>query len=67
MLMQNNSHLSPTPFPIDSLKIDQSFIRPITTEKGTQLIASTIIVMAHALNKTIVAERVETEEHVAFL
>ena len=54
-------------FPIDSLKIDQSFIRDLTTDPDSKAIAATIIAMAHNLNHIVIAEGVETEEQLAFL
>ncbi len=54
-------------FPIDALKIDQSFIRDLTTDPDSKAIAATIIAMAHNLNHTVIAEGVETEEQLAFL
>ena len=54
-------------FPIDALKIDQSFIRDLTTDPDSKAIAATIIAMAHNLNHIVIAEGVETEEQLAFL
>lgn len=54
-------------FPIDALKIDQSFIRDLTTDSDSKAIAATIIAMAHNLNHIVIAEGVETEEQLAFL
>ncbi|WP_134702049.1 EAL domain-containing protein [Ammoniphilus sp. YIM 78166] len=53
--------------PIDRLKIDQSFVRDITTDSNDRDIVATIIAMGHTLKKTIVAEGVETKEQYAFL
>ncbi|MCM3585897.1 EAL domain-containing protein [Mesobacillus maritimus] len=53
-------------FPIDKLKIDQSFIRDICSASDRTLVM-TIIMMAHHLNLKVIAEGVETEEHVRFL
>ena len=54
-------------FPFDKLKIDQAFIRDITTDKTAASLATSIISMAHSLGVTVIAEGVETEEQVKFL
>ena len=54
-------------FPIDILKIDQSFIRDITTDASDKAIVSAIIAMAQQLDIDVLAEGVETVEHQAFL
>lgn len=54
-------------FPIDMLKIDQSFVRDITTDPDDAVIASTIITMAHNLRFKVIAEGVEYQEHLDFL
>ena len=53
--------------PIDSLKIDQSFVHSITTDAADATIVSAMIAMAKGLQKRVVAEGVETEEQVNFL
>jgi len=53
--------------PIDSLKIDQSFVRKITIDTDDATLVSTMIAMAKALKKRVVAEGVETEEQMTFL
>ena len=53
--------------PIDTLKIDQSFVRNIPNDPDDAAIAMLIIGMAHDLGLSVVAEGVETEEQRAFL
>lgn len=52
---------------LDKLKLDQSFIRNITSFPENKEIAATIIKMAHTLDLKVTAEGVETIEHVNFL
>jgi diguanylate cyclase (GGDEF)-like protein/PAS domain S-box-containing protein len=54
-------------FPIDVLKIDQSFIRELTIGSKDASIACAIIEMGHSLNQKIVAEGVENETQLRFL
>jgi diguanylate cyclase (GGDEF)-like protein/PAS domain S-box-containing protein len=54
-------------FPIDALKIDQSFVRQITTSPGETSIVTAIISMGRSLGLLVVAEGVETREERAFL
>ena len=54
-------------FPLDSLKIDRTFIRHITADSGDARIAEAIISLAHSLKLKVVAEGVETEAQLAFL
>jgi diguanylate cyclase (GGDEF)-like protein len=54
-------------FPIDLLKIDGSFIRDVTRNRGDAAITTTIAVMAKSLRLGIVAEGVETREQARFL
>ena len=54
-------------FPIDTIKIDKSFIGEVTTDRGSEVIANTIIAMAHSLELKVIAEGVETEDQLAML
>ncbi len=54
-------------FPIDSLKIDRSFVRDVTSNPDDAAIATAIILMGHSLKLNVVAEGVETESQLAFL
>ena len=54
-------------FPIDRLKIDQSFIRNALNDPDDASIARTIIALGRALNLSVIAEGVETIEHEKFL
>lgn len=54
-------------FPIDRLKIDQSFIRNALNNPDDAAITRTIIALGHSLNLKIIAEGVETKEHEQFL
>jgi len=54
-------------FPIDILKIDQSFIKEINTNADDAAITKAIIAMAHSLDLRVIAEGVETEESREFL
>jgi diguanylate cyclase (GGDEF)-like protein/PAS domain S-box-containing protein len=54
-------------FSIDALKIDQSFVRQITTPPGDTTIVTAVISMARSLKLRVVAEGVETQKELAFL
>jgi diguanylate cyclase (GGDEF)-like protein/PAS domain S-box-containing protein len=54
-------------FPVDALKIDQSFIRQITVSPDDAAIVTAIISLGQSLNLRVIAEGVETREELAFL
>lgn len=54
-------------FPIDRLKIDQSFIRNALNNNDDAAIARTIVALGHSLNLKVIAEGVETKDHESFL
>ncbi len=54
-------------FPVDRLKIDQSFVRDLGTNADDVAIAQAIITLGHTLNLHVIAEGVETPEQLAFL
>ncbi|TAN50096.1 MAG: EAL domain-containing protein [Rhodospirillales bacterium] len=54
-------------FPLDTIKIDRSFIKDMTAESDDAEIVRTIITMGHSLRRRIVAEGVETTEQLAVL
>ncbi len=53
--------------PIHAVKIDRSFLEEVPVNPASATLAETIITMAHALGKQVVAEGVETEEQMQFL
>jgi EAL domain-containing protein (putative c-di-GMP-specific phosphodiesterase class I) len=54
-------------FPIDALKMDQSFLREISGDADDSPIITAVIAMARSLKHRVIAEGVETEKQVAFL
>jgi len=54
-------------FPIDSLKVDQSFVHEISSKSEDSVIVSAVISMGNSLNKRVIAEGVETREQLDFL
>lgn len=53
--------------PFDVLKIDKSFIRQVMEDEFHSSMVFSIITLAHILGKRVVAEGIETEEHLKFL
>lgn len=54
-------------FPINTLKVDQSFVRDIAVDSGTAAITKSIIILGHAMNMQVIAEGVETEDQCKLL
>ena len=48
-------------YPFSKLKIDRSFIEPISSDDGTASIVRAIVSLGHSLNMTVIAEGIETE------
>jgi EAL domain-containing protein (putative c-di-GMP-specific phosphodiesterase class I) len=56
-----------TRLPVQTLKIDRSFVTAMLDDPGAMTLVSTIISLAHSLKLTVVAEGVESEEQAKFL
>jgi diguanylate cyclase (GGDEF)-like protein/PAS domain S-box-containing protein len=54
-------------FPVDTLKIDQSFVRDIAASRDDAAMVGAIISLAHDLRMQVIAEGVETEEQLDYL
>ena len=54
-------------FPIDALKIDQSFVRDLTTDEDDAGIVTAVIGLGKSLHMRVVAEGVETREQLEIL
>ncbi|WP_353114829.1 EAL domain-containing protein [Nitratidesulfovibrio sp.] len=54
-------------FPIDTIKIDRSFVRDVPGDEGDATIVSTIVTMGRNLSLNVVAEGVETDDQLDFL
>jgi EAL domain-containing protein (putative c-di-GMP-specific phosphodiesterase class I) len=54
-------------YPVDRLKIDQSFVIKAVTEPNAATVVRTIVAMSHNLGIKVIAEGVETPEHLRFL
>jgi diguanylate cyclase (GGDEF)-like protein/PAS domain S-box-containing protein len=56
-----------TRFPIDALKLDQSFVHHIMANRDDAIVVSAVITLGQSLKHRVIAEGVETQEELAFL
>jgi EAL domain-containing protein (putative c-di-GMP-specific phosphodiesterase class I) len=54
-------------FPVQDIKVDQSFVRDITSDADDAAIVKAVIAMAHSLDIRVIAEGVETQAQLALL
>lgn len=54
-------------FPLDVLKVDQSFVRNITTDPGDAAITRAVVMLARSFGMSVIAEGVETGDHLQFI
>ena len=54
-------------YPVDRLKIDQSFVMKAVTEPNAATVVRTIVAMSHNLGIKVIAEGIETPEHLRYL
>ncbi len=56
-----------TQFPVDTIKIDRSFIQDVGENDNISTVTTAMIMMAHVMHMKVIAEGVETEDQLAFL
>lgn len=54
-------------FPVDVLKVDRSFVSDLTNSEDDAMIVKAVVTLAHNLNLEVVAEGVETRDHLSYL